>query len=203
MGRARDIANVLSSSTNIALDSELGLSLITPTSIANTGGTSSISATGAVTFTSASAISLNGVFSSTYRNYRAIVNFSGSTAGTLGLRFRTSGTDNTNGTPSGYYWAGGYLYQQGASITSNTSNYNNIGRVSRYDTGAGATTFDIMDPFTSGAATSTFGFSTGGGANWESLMNYYADGAIIFDGFSLIASTGTVTGVIRVYGYRN
>jgi len=33
MGRARDIANVLSSSTNIALDSELGLSLITPKTI--------------------------------------------------------------------------------------------------------------------------------------------------------------------------
>lgn len=202
MGRARDLANILSSSGSVALDSELGISLITPTSIANTGGTSSISTTGAVTFTSASAISLNGIFSSTYRNYRAIVNFSGSTAGTLGLRFRTSGTDNTNGTPSGYYWAGGYLYQQG-SITSNSSNYNSIGRVARYDTGPGATTFDIMDPFISGAATSTFGLSTGGGANWESLMNYYADGSIIFDGLSLIASTGTITGVVRVYGYKN
>lgn len=62
MGRARDIANVLSSSTNIALDSELGLSLITPTSVATSGGSSTISATGAVSFTSASAISLNGCF---------------------------------------------------------------------------------------------------------------------------------------------
>jgi len=41
-----------------------GLVQITPTSIAVTGGSGSISATGAVSFTSASAISLNGVFSS-------------------------------------------------------------------------------------------------------------------------------------------
>ena len=104
MGRARDIANVLSSSTNIALDSELGLSLITPTSITATGGsaTSSISSTGTVSFTSASAISLNGVFSATYENYRVI--FKGSlTTGSqdLKLRLRSSGSDNST---SNYFY---------------------------------------------------------------------------------------------------
>ena len=70
MGRARDIANVLSSSTNIALDSELGLSLITPTSVAVTGGSASISSSGVVSFSAASLVSLNDIFSATYTNYR-------------------------------------------------------------------------------------------------------------------------------------
>ena len=95
MGRARDIANVLSSSTNIALDSELGLSLITPTSITATGGSGSI-LTNAVSFTSASAISLNGCFSSTYENYRVMFQVSGTSANSnISFRMRSSGTDES------------------------------------------------------------------------------------------------------------
>ena len=112
MGRARDLANILSSSGNVALDSELGLSLITPTSIATTGGsaTSSISSTGAVSFTSASAISLNGVFSSAYENYKIVINITGvSTQMDILMRLNNNGTDNT----SGIYSRGGvYNYHK-------------------------------------------------------------------------------------------
>jgi len=45
-----------------------GLRLITPTSIANSGGSSSASG-GAVTFTGVTSVSLNGCFTSTYANY--------------------------------------------------------------------------------------------------------------------------------------
>jgi hypothetical protein len=55
------------------LDSYVGLRLITPTSV--TGGT--IGTTGAVTFSGASSVSLNGVFSSAYDNYRIVMNASG------------------------------------------------------------------------------------------------------------------------------
>jgi hypothetical protein len=99
MGRARDLANILSSSGNVALDSEMGLSLITPTSIATTGGsaTSSISSTGAVSFTSASAISLNDVFSATYDNYKIILDANASnTSSGFSFRLRVSGSDDTN-----------------------------------------------------------------------------------------------------------
>ena len=97
MGRARDLANILSSSGNVALDSEMGLSLITPTSVATTGGSNSISTTGAVSFTSASAISLNDVFSSTYDRYKIIINQTGAsvTNGQLQMRLRVAGSDNS------------------------------------------------------------------------------------------------------------
>jgi len=180
--------------------SRAGLAKVIPSSVAVGSGTGSADSLGTVTFTSVSSVSLNNVFSSNYQNYRVVINFTPSTIGTLGFRFRANGTDNTNGTPSGYYWAGAYLYQSG-SVTSNSSNYNNIGRVARYDTGTGFTNFDVMDPYTYGSAKSTAGFSTGGGADWESLFNYYADGNYSFDGFSLIPSAGTITGKIRVYGY--
>jgi hypothetical protein len=95
MGRARDIANVLSSSTNIALDSELGLSLITPTSIAATGGSGSISSTGAVTFTGASTVSINDVFSATYDNYFIQGNFTPASGQEIYYRLRVAGADAT------------------------------------------------------------------------------------------------------------
>ena len=214
MARSRDISKVLSSNTTLS-NSYLtlasasttyapvasgGLVQIVPTSIASTGGSSSVSSNGVVTFTGTSIISLNGCFNSSYQNYRVIINFTPTTTGTLGLRFRANGSDNT--VSNAYYFAGAYIYQQG-SVTANSSNPASIGRVARYDGGTGFTAFDVMDPSTSGAATSTAGFSTGGGADWESLFNYFADGTYVFDGFSLIPSAGTITGKIRVYGYKN
>lgn len=177
-----------------------GLAKIVPTSVAVGSGSGSVDSNGTITFSGSSSVSLNSCFNSSYQNYRVIINFTPTTSGTLGFRFRANGSDNTNSV--NYYWAGGYLYQQG-SITSNSSNPTNIGRVARYDGGTGFTNFDVMDPFTNGSAKSTAGFSTGGGANWESLFTYYADGGYSFDGFSIIASAGTLTGKIRVYGYAN
>ncbi len=96
MARSRDISKVLSSSTSIALDNELGLSLITPSSIAATGGSGSISSTGKISFTSASSISLNGIFSSTYQNYKVLFQVTAPTSGVdLTLRLRASGSDLT------------------------------------------------------------------------------------------------------------
>ena len=107
MGRARDISKVFSTGTALATDTEVsttyqtkaaaGLTLLTPTSIVATGGsaTSSISSTGTVSFTSASTISLNDVFSTTYDNYRIIFRSTTSTTGQIKLRLRVSGSDNT------------------------------------------------------------------------------------------------------------
>ena len=72
MGRARDISKVFSTGTALATDTEVsttyqtkaaaGLTLLTPSTISNTGGSASIGTNGTVSFTSASAISLNDIF---------------------------------------------------------------------------------------------------------------------------------------------
>jgi hypothetical protein len=70
-----------------------GLKLIVPTSVAGSGV--SVSASGKVTFTAATSVSVNGVFSSTYDNY--LVVFRASATGDVSLlnRLRLSGTDAT------------------------------------------------------------------------------------------------------------
>ena len=199
MGRARDIANVLSSSTNIALDSELGLSLITPTSIAATGGSGSISTSGAVSFTSASAISLNNVFSSNYDNYKVLFSGTASTAVGLELRLRVGGVDNST--------ASSYLRQflrventviSGGRVTSN------IARIGQTENNLRSSfELKIYNPF---AATAT---------PMNSLVTISESSAMIFDihsvvhnvtssfdGFTLNATAGTMTGTVSVYGYR-
>lgn len=205
MGRARDIANVLSSSTNIALDSELGLSLITPTSITATSGTGSISATGSVSFTTCTAISLNGCFNSTYDNYRVIFTLSSVSANNgINFRLRASGTDAS----STDYYAGGIINRANSATVSSQ----NIGAGAQFELGPSGTThpsnrciIDFLNPFSSlytGVHISTAGFDSG-----TSHYGRYVAGNYIsttsFDGFTFYPTTGNITGTIKVYGYRN
>jgi hypothetical protein len=87
-----------SSTTNITLASTgavavngamtgAGLDLITPTSIAYSGGSASVSG-GAVTFSAASTVSVNNCFSSTYDNYRIVFRGSQSAASNLEAMLR-------------------------------------------------------------------------------------------------------------------
>jgi hypothetical protein len=60
-----------------------------------------VSASGAVSFTGVSSVSLNNCFSSTYNNYLIVPdNITQSTSSYMLFRLRTSGTDNTDNS----YW---------------------------------------------------------------------------------------------------
>lgn len=69
-----------------------GLKLIVPSSVAGSGV--SVSASGKVSFTAATSVSVNGCFSSTYDNYLVVFRSTDSGGG-IGFRFRmrASGTD--------------------------------------------------------------------------------------------------------------
>jgi hypothetical protein len=202
MGRARDLANILSSSGNVALDSEMGLSLITPTSIATTGGSGSISSSGGVSFTSASAISLNDVFSATYTNYRILIDTDASEADAgLQMRLRVSGTDNTS---SNYRFGTGYLTTSGAATFSgqNSAGLATSWRVLAVGSaGRAIACHDIFNPFSTEETgfvggwfqISTNGFSHFGSGNMSVTTSY--------TGFTLFPTAGTITGTVSVYGY--
>jgi hypothetical protein len=199
MGRARDIANVLSSSTNIALDSELGLSLITPTSITVTGGSGSISTGGGVSFTSASAVSLNGCFSATYDNYKILIDLTGSTTDGAAIRLRASGTDSTSSYSRQYVYADNTSPLYGR-VTSQSS----WGAIDFTSTTRSSVSYDIFNPFLT-RATSMSGIANTKYPTAQTIpINAYGhDAGNSYDGLSLIPGSGTITGSIRVYGYRN
>ena len=207
MGRARDLANILSSSGNVALDNELGLSLITPTSIAVTSGSGLISTTGTVSFTSASAISLNNVFSSTYTIYKLLINLDSNSAdATIYLKMR-SGTTDASG--ANYNLGRDQINRTGSAITSVAQNDVSTGF------SLGQVDGQIPGHYLGVEITLHYPFVTN-----TTLMNYVGTyigtdsnvyssaGAGLhtpftsYDGVSLIASSGTITGTISVYGYR-
>jgi hypothetical protein len=70
-----------------------GLKLIVPSSVAGSGV--SVSASGKVTFTAATSISINGCFSSSYDNYLMVINFDANSDDLLSCRLRSSGTDSS------------------------------------------------------------------------------------------------------------
>lgn len=91
-----------------------GLRLITPTSIANSGGSSSVTG-GAITFTGVTTISVNGCFTSTYDNYVVQIIATGGAANLAqNIRLRVAGSDNS--TASSYVAQN--LFVNGTSVTS-------------------------------------------------------------------------------------
>lgn len=181
-----------------------GLQLVTPTSIANSGGSSSLSG-GAVTFTGVTSISLNGVFSSTYDTYRVILRLTAASVNNSPtIRLRSSGTDTT----ANYYYGGTAVSAIGGQVNQIGSN------VASFGTGAVSGTYgdftslsiDVGAPMiTARDKTINMILSTHDGTQpfWASIAGALLNTATAYDGFTYTASTGNVSGVIRVYGYKN
>ena len=178
------------------LDSYVGLRLITPTSVVS--GT--ISSTGSVSFTTASSINLNGIFSSTYDNYLVKLDYTASASNGMYLRLRASGTD-ANGTD--------YFRQMvtgdGTTASGNresSSTYYNFGYS---NTGRSSATLEINSPFIARPTTGNTMFNeqtnSSGVATRSSSWGHNVSTA--YDGMTIYPNTGTLTGSIRVYGYKN
>jgi hypothetical protein len=178
-----------------------GLRLVTPTSIANSGGSASASG-GAVTFTGVSSISLNGVFTSAYDNYLIVMRVTCSTSANILGRFRLSGTDASGATD--------YRY---ASVRAG-SNTDTLSGTDRSD-GQAFLYFGFGTTSASSIVSSIFGPNLAVSTNLIGQSTYFLTGFNIYnvgnihipgtayDGISLIPSTGNATGNIRVFGYQN
>lgn len=153
------------------------------------------------TFVSVSAVNINNCFSSSYQSYRLVTRIVHSTGSNVFYRLRAAGTDDAS---SNYYHNG--PYSQGATAPA-SYNFNAttswiLAISSSYLNRLWTT--DLFDPFTA-TATSGSGISTEFNG---SLVGTYAGGfwhnlGSSYDGISLIRDTGTMTGSIRVYAYRN
>jgi hypothetical protein len=180
---------VLSKATNTDMDftwttaaAASGFTLINTTTITN----------------GVSSVSLNNVFSSTYKNYRVIINWlEGSvTTATASLRLRASGTDNTGAfayQPRGWKNTGGTLAGFGTAGSSIPLNV---------ITGADPITImDVTLPFVT-RQTNFIIHSFEGSNNDAWGFGATHTQAVAYDGFTLFPSSGTFTGgTIYVYGY--
>ena len=190
-----------SASTIYAPVASGGLVQIIPTSIANTNGTSSIGARGTVTFNAVNSLSLNGVFTSTYKNYKIFWIGRHSTTTGCNMRLRASGTDNSasdNSYAATYSNSSGgpFRYAQGLNTSFETGaawdqyNQKEITLSNPTDT-----TYEKMFFLTWASRNSSNAYEGGVYAGWKANTTS-------FDGFSLIPQSGTMLGQISVYGIR-
>jgi hypothetical protein len=150
-------------------------------------------------FTSQSTIQFNNVFTSAYDNYLLEIQCVGSTAITNLLRLSASGTPVVG---TGYSYAQNYI--SGTTIGGFAEL--GIGHVA-VGTCRQTTTLTNMTIFNPAKASAT-GFlyqngSWNGTTQQMELTNGIHSTATAYDGFAIITNTGTITGSIRVYGYRN
>jgi hypothetical protein len=184
MTKARDLAN-----------GGFGLVLVKPSSVVN--GTDN--GKGTVSFSAVSTVSLNGVFSSTYTNYRIL--WKGNASGAVGvkLRLRAAGSDVTSGN---------YFYEEfvanGTSVSASRASTQ-----TGFALGAMSNNFkhfiqtELASPF---LAEETNYESKSAYNNTTSTHLFYTLAGFCSvtasaDGFTLYADSGTISGEVSVYGY--
>lgn len=186
--------------------SRAGLAKIVPSSVAVGSGTGSADSLGTVTFTTVSSVSLNGVFSSTYTNYRIVVMLDASAASAeFDMRMRVSGSDNSS---ANYTWTrygsvgSNGAYSSAYSGTSLSTFFRLVPISGTYSTGA---VIDVIAPFDSSYNTSVFnqgGYMDTVTGNWfMGNMGGIMSVTTSYDGFTIFPNTGNLTGTVSVYGY--
>lgn len=177
---------------------EPGLGSIVPSSVSGTGV--SVDAAGRVSFTSATEITLDGVFSAAYRNYRILIDSTGTAAG-LSCVLRTGGgTDVTS-----LYDRTELLARNGTATSStalNASSWSILGFVSVLI----QADIEVSGPFQALATTaiSRAGGHTNPAAQSTSngvVTNYFTHRTAASYAGMKFTYTNAQSGSIRVYGY--
>jgi hypothetical protein len=180
--------------------SKNGLILLTPTSIAYTGTSATISANGSVSFSACTALSLNDVFSADYDNYMMVVRSTLSSASYINLRFRASGTDDS--TTDSYTEQ--RIYAENTSIGGSRWSYNYV--TIHYATSglqSGAIGF-IYGPYLTQptAMRYTNVANIPGGAGLRDFAHTHNQSSS-YDGFTFLAyGSPSFSGRVAVYGMR-
>lgn len=177
-----------------------GLVVMTPSSVvaAGTGSSASIDADGSVVFSSCTSLSLNGVFTSSYDNYMITLRSSSSNAArSYKFRLRASGTDNS--TANSY--ASQYVEVSGASASSSRATGNEGVFGYSNDTLRSGVSVFIFGPQ---LAQPTVLRSVGVSAYLNSFLFSYAsthNQSTSYDGISIYDSSGTLSGLLTVFGF--
>jgi hypothetical protein len=146
-----------------------------------------------------SSVTVTGAFSSTFDNYRIVVEILDASTG-LGLRFRLgSTTTNYYSSKAGLRYNGGTF----SGVVDNDATYMDLG--SAGSSGGGSMTFDVVRPYITDRTlvngTGSYAqASTGGYVLYAGFVNDNTS----YTAFTFLTSTGTISnGNIRVYGYNN
>jgi hypothetical protein len=152
-------------------------------------------------FSAVTSHSLDNCFSATYDFYEIKIGFTASTGSgaDLSYKLRASGTDNSSN------YAATFIYAFGATLGSNDNNGVGTDEFSCGAMGAATGQFTsvhsrICNPHKSQVTTMFSDNSYGSALVFNGSNVGYHNNTSSFDGITLIASSGTITGTIYVYG---
>jgi len=156
-------------------------------------------------FSSVSAVNVNNCFTTGYDAYRVVVWLTAlSTAQEIFMKWRNAGSDLS----ASSYLSNNLGLSDGGTSATRAFAGGSSGMSLGYTSGSHtfASTIDVFDPavterpiilgITQGQLVSAGGF-----ASWRIGGKYNA--AATADGMSIITSTGTMTGTLRIYGYKD
>jgi hypothetical protein len=152
------------------------------------------------TISTAGTTSVNDVFSATYDNYKIFFNqTASSTAQTLSIRLRVSATDATTNYTTQRIGSQGASAFGGLNEGGTTDFF-----INAINSTKGFFETTLFSPF---AAAPTKYLTTSLGENGGGLLNMVVVGAhtdsTSYTGFTLLATTGTISGTLKVYGLAN
>ena len=148
-------------------------------------------------------VSIDNCFTSTYENYRIVINLSAFAAdGNLSLRMRVGGVDTSTNYVSQRLGATGATVFASANPLGTDEMY--IMSVISAEPRTGAVAFDMFAPQLATDTTCVTHFGALDVINGNVLITTWnaQNSNTAFDGFTVIG-TQNMTGTIRVYGYQN
>jgi hypothetical protein len=146
-----------------------------------------------------SSVTVSSAFSADYEDYLITVTGSSVSANQPNLLIRVGATT------SGYLYAGNYVAYSSSTVTGDATTAGsgfNIGACGNGTVGSGRThmAVTVRQPF--GTQATMFN-AANASISWSSFYNGVMNNATSYTAFTLLPSSGTLTGgTIRVYGYR-
>ena len=151
------------------------------------------------TVSAVSSVSIDNVFSSTYENYLIVPQFTSTASAALRCRYRLSGTDASGATD----YTRQRLDVDGSSVSAARTSSSFLFCGSLATTALNGSHFFVYGPFLAqptAARSVVVGSSSGAYLNDTASTH---NQSVSYDGFTLYLDTGTFTGSLRIYGYRN
>jgi hypothetical protein len=149
-------------------------------------------------FSAVSVINVDNCFTSSYDTYKIIIRLFSSTANDLHLRLRLSGSD-----ASGSNYDSQLSFADGTSVGAARATGQTVFNSGSYRTDPVEFYVEISGPSLA-AHTGFYSLNRDAGSNAITRMvggRHAVNTA--YDGISLIAPSGNLTGTLRIYGYRN
>ena len=146
-------------------------------------------------FTSVSTLNVDNVFTSTYTNYKVLLNLTAG-SGSITLRLRAASTDtSTNYKSRSIYGTTATLFA--ADATGNDDIY-----LFDYNTEGGGTEISFVGPqLAQKTSVTLLSFGSSGASGYIYSTAAIHNASTQFDGFSMFPAATAMTGTYAVYGY--